>query len=323
MDASLKRMKRIHVSAPINIALIKYWGKEDPQKLIPYNGSLSLTLSDLRTHTILSLSNTFEFVLNDTLQSSEEHDKLRRFMRHFIDDATIDQLRVESTNDAPTAAGVASSASGYAALSLALKTWFTPKMDQDSFHHITRLGSGSACRSLYGGAVVWEKDGSVYSIREQLPNYKMLVLLLNQDKKKFSSREAMRLTVETSPYYRAWVHQATQDLELMKQAIQTDDFKQIGSLMERNFLAMHASMMASTPPVHYINDQSWHVLDSLRHARQHEGLDVYATMDAGPNVKLLYRTQDEERLTTWIQTHFPYPMLSSRIAEGAQVHAFD
>lgn len=312
-------MKTIHVSAPVNIALIKYWGKRDETNVMPYNGSLSLTLSDLRTHTKLHWQGAFRFTLNGELQSPKEHEKLRRFMRHYVDDATIDQLAVESTNDVPTAAGVASSASGYAALSLALKTRFAPDLSDAAFHLRTRLGSGSAVRSLYPGVVVWERDGAVYSLREDFTAYTMLVVILSRETKAVDSRSAMRTTVHSSPYYHAWVDQAERDLVDMKKAILEDDLSKIGRLMEANCLAMHASMMAASPPIHYLNDTSWSILEAVRAART-QGLELYATMDAGPNVKLLYRTLDEARVKAWYKQHFNYPTLRSSIGIGAQVH---
>jgi diphosphomevalonate decarboxylase len=315
-------MKPIHVSAPVNIALIKYWGKRDETEVMPYNGSLSLTLSELRTHTTLQWHDAFRFTLNGELQAPHEHEKLRKFMRHYLDDATIDHLRVDSTNDVPTAAGVASSASGYAAISLALKTRFAPNLPAERFHHITRLGSGSAVRSLYPGVVVWERDGSVYSLREDFSAYTMLVVLLSRETKTVDSRTAMRSTVQSSPYYPAWVEQAERDLAEMKTAILADDLSAIGRLMEANSLAMHASMMAASPPIHYLNDHSWSVLDAVREARM-QGLELYATMDAGPNVKLLYRTVDETRVLTWYHQHFSFATLRSSIGLGAQVHDED
>jgi len=314
-------MKKTHASAPINIALIKYWGKQDSTHVIPFNGSLSLSLEELRTHTYLSSSSEgFIFSLNHQLQSEQEHLKMRTFLSHFTSSESINHLKIESFNDVPTAAGLASSASGFAALARAAKHYYAIDMDDDRLNYITRLGSGSACRSLYSGAVVWQKDGHVYTLKENLDAYKMMVLILSSAQKSISSREAMRVTVETSPYYPAWIKQAELDLTRMKQAIIKDDFALMGRTMEASFLAMHASMMAAYPPIHYVSDQSWAVIDFIQKLRQQTDLRAYCTMDAGSNVKILYRTHDEKDLMHALRQHFTYDILTSRIGKGAYIH---
>jgi diphosphomevalonate decarboxylase len=314
-------MKTIHSSAPINIALIKYWGKQDEQNVIPFNGSISLSLEVLRTHTYLSPSSDgFQFFLNQHKQTHSEHLKIRRFLQHFTNDEQIDLVRIDSFNDVPTAAGVASSASGFAALALAAKTYFSLDLNEQQLNTLTRYGSGSACRSLYSGAVIWQKDGRVYSLREDLNAYKMLVVLISSTQKSISSRMAMQNTVKTSPFYAAWVQQAESDLNNMQNALLKDHFSSIGTLMERNFLAMHASMMAAYPPIHYIQDESWKMIQALRELRETTDIEAYCTMDAGSNVKILYRVQDEEALITYLKAQFAYPILSSRIGQGAMIH---
>lgn len=314
-------MKKIHASAPINIALIKYWGKQDAKQVIPFNGSLSLSLQDLRTHTYLSPSNHgFTFTLNHQLQSDKEHRKLQKFLLNFSDENQINHLQVNSFNDVPTAAGIASSASGFAALALAAKHYFNVEMDENYFNFITRLGSGSACRSLYSGAVVWEKEGQVYTLRENLDAYRMLVLIISASQKTQSSREAMQITVDTSPYYATWIKQAELDLALMKKAILDDDFTLIGTTMEKNFLAMHASMVAAYPPVHYMSDQSWDVIHHIQALREQTDIQAYCTMDAGTNVKILVRRQDEESLIQSLNQRFNFAILSSSIGKGAMIH---
>ena len=201
---------------------------------------------------------------------------------------------METKNEVPTAAGLASSASGFAALALALNAFFGWNLDRRQCSILARLGSGSACRSVYQGFVRWQRgerdDGSdsyAVPLDESWPTLRLAALLLSSDEKPLSSGEAMRQTVATSPEYAFWPRRVAEDMEAVLSALRRRDFFAFGTAVERNALAMHSTMQASVPPVCYWTEKTREAMKTIQRARE-SGLEVYFTMDAGPNVKLLF-----------------------------------
>lgn len=303
LDLNLKLVK---ARAHANIALVKYWGKENEEQVIPYNSSLSLTLDKLYTDTIIESSDKDAFVLNGAVQGSSETEKIIRFVDRFRQAShRKSPVRITSVNNFPTAAGLASSASGFAALATAANRYFNRNMSKNELSVITRFGSGSATRSLFGGFVVWQKDENPYAYEFDSADWDiaMIVVVINKEKKEISSKEAMRKTVLTSPYYPAWVVSAQSDIENMKKAIKKHDFKVVGEITQSNALRMHASMMSAIPPIIYWQPETLNILRIVDELNK-KGLDCYATMDAGPNVKILTRQSKVEtlveELSLWI-----------------------
>lgn len=295
LDLNLKLVK---ARAHANIALVKYWGKEDEEQVIPYNSSLSLTLDKLYTDTIIETSDKDAFILNGIMQGNNETEKIIRFVNHFRQMSHRENLvRITSVNNFPTAAGLASSASGFAALATAANRYFNLNMSKKDLSVITRFGSGSATRSLFGGFAVWQKDENPYAYEFDSAEWDiaMIVVVINNEKKEISSKEAMRRTVQTSPYYPAWVVSAQTDIENMKKAIKKHDFRVVGEITQNNALRMHASMMSAVPPIIYWQPETLSVLRLVDELNK-KGLDCYATMDAGPNVKILTRQSKIEML---------------------------
>ena len=281
----------VKARAHANIALVKYWGKVNEDLVIPYNSSLSLTLDKLYTDTIIETSDQDEFVLNGIEQGKIESEKIFTFIDRFRHmSQRKNHVRITSINNFPTAAGLASSASGFAALATAANRYFNLNLSKRKLSEITRFGSGSATRSLFGGFVVWQKDEIPYAYEFDSADWDiaMIVVVINKDKKDISSKEAMRRTVYTSPYYPAWVENAHFDIERMMKAIKNRDFNVVGEISQSNALRMHASMMAAIPPIIYFQPQTLEILRFVDDMNK-SGLDCYATMDAGPNVKILTR----------------------------------
>jgi len=206
--------------------------------------------------------------------------------------------RVDTTNTIPTAAGFASSASGFAAIVKALDQlhgWSLPDRERSI---LARLGSGSASRSLWQGFVIWHAGSAadgMDSFAEPLPqqwsDLCIGLLVLDSGKKSIGSTAAMRRTVETSALYAAWSAKVASDLVEIRQAIDSRDVDALGGAAESNALAMHATMMAARPPVLYWQESSLAAMRQVWEARQ-DGLLVYFTMDAGPNLKLLFLEKD-------------------------------
>lgn len=300
--------------AHTNIALIKYWGKRDKQLFLPMNSSLSLTLDAFYTDTKVIFDSDLtadEFYLNGILQDSKEILKISRFLDLFceyIGERTF--ARVESLNFVPTAAGLASSASAFAALTLATATALGLNLSREELSTLARRGSGSSTRSLFGGFVEWDMgtgsaDSMAHPIDDADWDIGMIVLAVNTGQKKIASREGMDHTVATSPFYQAWVNTAKEDLQAIKQAIADRDFEQVGQITEHNGMKMHATTLSANPPFTYWSADSLLAQEAVRQVREESGLSAYMTMDAGPNVKVLCRASQMAELVDALSQYLP------------------
>lgn len=288
--------------APANIALCKYWGKRDTELNLPVTSSLSVSLGTLGTRTTVQQAETTEdIVLLNGAPAAPDSDFARR-LNAFLDlfrEPGGPGWRVETVNTIPTAAGLASSASGFAALVLALDDWFGWALDGRSLSILARLGSGSASRSVFTGFVEWhagEAADGMDSYAEPLdlswPDFRIGLWTLSAEAKKIGSRDAMRRTVETSALYRAWPGQCAEDLPGLRSALSDRDIERTGALAERNALAMHATGLGAWPPVLFWLPETVAALRAVWALRD-GGVPVYATMDAGPNVKVLFEANRE------------------------------
>ncbi|MDO5030084.1 MAG: diphosphomevalonate decarboxylase [Corynebacterium sp.] len=297
-----------------NIALIKYWGKRDEAVQLPATGSLSLTLGIAPTTTTVSLIDDSSATADSgTLNGQEMVGKDLSRVQKFLDlvrerAGSASFATVTSTNEIPTGAGLASSASGFAALALAAAKAYGLDYTPEQLSALARRGSGSACRSIFGGLVEWlpgDDDASSHAVA--LPDsgldLSLVVAVLAPGRKKIDSRAAMRRTVQTSPFFPAWVEQVPRDIEQMKAAIAAADFTAVGELAEANAMRMHATMLGALPPVRYWNPDSVAALDLVATLRD-EGTECYATMDAGPNVKVLCRSADAEAIAERFRAEF-------------------
>ena len=313
-------MKQIVIArAPVNIALIKYWGKEDEAKVIPFTGSLSLSVSDLYTTTTIKRSDVgFSFSLNGKQATKEDEVKIKTFLSFFAPEHELEGIEIISENTGPTASGAASSASGFAALSKAANSFFETNFNHEVLSKIARMGSGSACRSLLGGLVVWEKTGEVYTIREDGFDFIMVFVLLTTQKKSISSKQAMKNTVSTSPYYETWVSKTTRDLIAMKHAIHVEDLKTIGELTQSSALAMHASMLSAIPPTLFLTHHSLDIIHAIMDL-QNEGEFAYPTMDAGMHVKILTNAQSLPKVLETLDVFKVKDVIVTRPEKGAHI----
>lgn len=292
--------------APSNIALCKYWGKRDAALNLPVNSSLSISLGTLGTKTGIHLCAGADRIhLNDELQPPES--RFARRVSAFLDlfRAALGNpcFEVHTVNTIPTAAGLASSASGFAALILALDDLAGWGLDKRKLSMLARLGSGSAARSVFDGFVQWYAgsradgvDSYAERIEHEWPEFRIGILELVSSPKAVGSREGMNRTVETSELYKSWPLQAASDLVTLQTAIDEHDFTLLGETAERNALAMHATMLAAWPPLLYLQPESLEHIQKVHRVRA-EGLDVYLTIDAGPNIKLLFLAENESAVS--------------------------
>jgi diphosphomevalonate decarboxylase len=279
-------MKKIIARAPVNIALIKYWGKANADLVLPTTTSLSLTLTDLYTETTFE-EGSFQFFINGIPGDASEVSRVKDVLKHFRDNQVI----IRTHNNFPTASGLASSASGFAALTVGLNAFFQAGYTLQELATLTRLGSGSSCRSLLDDFAIWHQNGSIETLSNPFKDLRMIVVLISESKKSISSREAMKITMATAPSYSSWVKASDEDFQTIKKAIINQDFIQLGETMETNSARLHQVMADSTPPILYQQPESLNVLNMVSTLRQ-QGLIGFATMDAGPNVKILIQGKD-------------------------------
>ncbi len=307
-----------------NIALIKYWGKKNESLILPMNNSLSLTLDAFYTETEVSFLEAYtedQFYLDNQLQDEKATKKISAFLDIVREKAgTTKKAKVISQNFVPTAAGLASSASGLAALAGACNEALKLGLDDQALSRLARRGSGSACRSIFGGFVEWEKghdDQSSYAHPISSDGFEdhlaMVFLLLNEQKKDVSSRDGMRRTVETSSFYQGWLDSVEADLYQLKQAIKTKNFQLLGETMEQNGLKMHGTTLAARPPFTYWSPDSLKAMQAVRDLRN-QGIPCYFTMDAGPNVKVLVQKDHLDKVKTAFSDLFSSQQVISAFA---------
>ncbi len=290
--------------APSNIALCKYWGKRDEELNLPLSSSLSVSMGPLGTHTEISVGAGIDRIVLNDQECGLDTGFAKRLIEYLDLYRTTPDTRFNITTKStiPIAAGLASSASGFAALVLALDDLFGWQLAPKELSILARLGSGSASRSVYTGFVEWHAGASedgMDSFAEPIdtawPEFCMGLLTVSEQEKHIGSRPAMKRTRETSALYAQWPAQVANDLLDIKRALREKDFALLGQTAESNALAMHATMIAAWPPVLYWLPESVALMRNVWDLRE-KGLDVYFTMDAGPNIKLIFLEKDSALL---------------------------
>jgi diphosphomevalonate decarboxylase len=275
-----------------NIALAKYWGKSARGGNLTAVPSLSLTLDALKTRTEVRFDAALTAdtaVLNGVAVTGGGLERVTALLNR-VRKASGEARRaaVVTHNNFPTAAGLASSASGFAALAVAAARAARYRASVAELSSLARQSSASAGRSLFGGFVELEAetDSAVQIAPREHWDVTMLVAVIAAGPKPIGSTGGMVHTAETSPYYPAWVSDAPRLFREVKSAVLARDFARVARAMEHSTLLMHATMMAADPPVLYFRGATVELIDRLRRLRQ-EGAELGFTMDAGPNVKVL------------------------------------
>lgn len=283
-----------------NIALIKYWGKRDLSRNLPAVGSISITLSELFTQMSVAVDETLDADLL-TVNGQPHSSMLPRVQRCLDDVLGADRppVSVVSSSNFPIAAGLASSASAFSALVVAAAAANASQEDPQALARLAGASSGSAARSLYGGFVELKNlrdEISVASIRaaDEWP-LRVVVAITMAGPKSIGSGAAMEISRKTSPFYARWVDQQDQDLAVARTAIETRDFEKLAEIAEHNCLKMHSVMWASRPPVMYWNSATIECMQVIRELRA-DGVAVFFTIDAGPQIKAVCLPQDESRV---------------------------
>lgn len=315
----------VTVIAPVNIAVIKYWGKRDEELIIPLNDSVSATLdtSIMCAKTSVCASPDFkedkiwlnrkkESFSNKRLQNCLQAVKARAITEKSVDENFLSwKVHVCSENNFPTAAGLASSAAGYACLVSALAKLYKVQSDVSS---LARLGSGSACRSVYGGFVRWcagtdpqGTDSIAYQISPSWPGMRALILVVGDAKKKTSSTNGMKISVQTSELLKYRTNQCVPiRTEEICNAIKNRDFKTFAEITMKDSNQFHAVCLDSYPPFVYMNDISHGIIEVIHKYNNLCGEPKVAyTFDAGPNACLYLLEEEVPKVLSLILHTFP------------------
>jgi len=294
--------------ANANIALVKYWGKRDNALILPYNGSISMTCDGLEGKTTVEFSKEYSndiVIINDEELKKDEKDFLGHLERIRKMAGIKDKAKVVCEINFPVAAGLASSAAGLASGTAAAARAAGLDMDKKDLSILTRICSGSACRSIFEGFVEWKRgknsDGTdsyaeIIAEKGHWPDFRMIATVVSFKKKPVSSRAGMAQTVATSPYYKGWLDSVNEDLEKIRKGIKEKNFGLVGETAEYNCLKMHATMMTTRPPIIYWLPGTMEIMQWVRSIRE-SGTPCYFTIDAGPQVKVMCLAKDQKEIS--------------------------
>jgi diphosphomevalonate decarboxylase len=316
--------KTVAWEAPSNIALIKYWGKKGNQ--IPLNPSLSMTLSNLNTRTEIHYKKSKSDVSKITFRfENEENHPFGERVKKYINSLVtyfpflnFMDLHIESQNNFPHSSGLASSASAMSSLALCLcsienslrSSEYSPERFYQKASYMARLGSGSAARSVYGNYVEWgEHDyGSDefanpfnHRIHETFEFLNDSILIISSEKKKLSSRQG-HIRMQNHPFKEARVDQVIENMEKMRKSIKEGNFNKFAKVLENEALTLHSLMLSSNPGFILLKQQTIDIIDKIRNAREYHSIPVTFTLDAGPNIHVIYPLHAKSQVRYLIDT---------------------
>ena len=299
-------MKKMEATAkaPANIAFIKYWGKKDEKLRLPANSSISMNLSNTFTVTSVEFNPRLthdELIINGSKSVGDEIKRVSNHLNLIRNLSKVkDFARVESKNNFPKGSGIASSASGFAALTVAASGAAGLRLSEKELSVLARLGSGSACRSIPDGFVEWKSgDTSEESYAYSLfaPDYWRicdLIAIVGENSKKVSSTQGHAIA-ETSPFYKTRIAGMKNKITEIKSAMTNKDFTKFGEILEAEAVNMHAVMMTSVPPLYYWLPETLKVIAQVVGLRS-GGTECYFTIDAGPNVHVICDEADADKI---------------------------
>lgn len=268
-----------------NIALVKYWGKQDGPGNLPATPSLSITVAGLSTTTRVEAAERDSLCINGEVQRDSKVETLLDAMR---DTFEVPPISIETRNDFPTGAGLASSASGFAALVTAIDGAFDLGLTPQERSTWARRGSASAARSIFGGFATLASGDGTFSGAELLPKHawplEVVIAVTDETPKPVSSSEGMERSRTTSPFYDAWCRSTEADFETACRAVAERDFVALSEVAEHSCLKLHALMLSSRPALLYWNQATIAAIETIRRLRE-AGTPVFYTIDAGPQVK--------------------------------------
>ncbi|NXJ89567.1 MVD1 decarboxylase, partial [Corythaixoides concolor] len=344
--AEERALAMVTCTAPVNIAVIKYWGKRDNDLILPINSSLSVTLHQDQLKTTTTAAASRDFTEDRLWLNGEEADvghprlqaclrEVRRLARKRRGGSAEDaaplslsyKIHVATENNFPTAAGLASSAAGYACLVSALARLYGV---EGELSEVARRGSGSACRSMLGGFVQWQRgerpdgrDSLAHQVAPEThwPELRVLVLVVSGEKKQVASTAGMQTSVDTSPLLK---HRAEvvvpERLALMMRHIRERDFEGFGQLTMQDSNQFHATCLDTFPPIFYLNDLSRHIIALAHRFNAHHGRTKVAyTFDAGPNAVIFTLADTVAEFVEVVRRSFPPATNGDQFVRGLPV----
>ncbi|MBI4167975.1 MAG: diphosphomevalonate decarboxylase [Candidatus Aenigmarchaeota archaeon] len=312
-----------------NTALVKYWGKYNEKLILPMNGSISLTVDKLSTTTTVEFSGDYDNDIVELNGKKAEGKEASRVIEH-LDlirklAKSTPKAKVVSKNNFLTAAGLASSASGFAALTVAGCDAVGLELNKKELSIIARQGSGSSCRSIFGGYVEWiaakssEKSYAKQIAGENYFDIRDIAVVVEAAKRRYTTRESMQATVKTCPFYGSWLKAVKKDLASVRRSILEKDFTMIGKVAELNSLMMHAIALTTTPTI--LNWSPGTI--SLMHAVQDwrmEGLECYYTIDTGAHVHILSLPENSREIIKRVKLiNDVIDVIENRPGKGAEI----
>ena len=303
-----------------NIALVKYWGKSNDELNIPATPSLAITLGDLRTTSLVEESASEVVVLDgERVQDA----KLAGWLELLRKQYDLPPLRIESSSDFPANSGLASSASGFAALTVAISNAFDLRLSLQEQCEWARRGSGSAARSLHGGFVALEPEERSCTVSQVIGEREWdltVVIAITSDRAKTTGSTAgMTASRDTSPYYDGWVGSTLEAFDLGLDAVRKKDFDALAQIAEASCRHMHALMLSTEPALIYWNAATLNCIETVTRLSE-DGIKVFYTIDAGSHLKAVCArnavSQVRDRLSRVDGVH---AVLVSRIGGPAEV----
>jgi len=285
--------------APSNIAFIKYWGRKDEVLRLPENGSISMNLSNLTTTTTVEFNKDFtedEIIINNQKEAQEGN----RAIKHLDRIRSLAKInlkaKVVTNNNFPTGTGLSSSASGFAALTIAGTKAAGLNLSEKELSILARQGSGSACRSIPDGFVEWldgntsETSYGVSLYKEDYWDIADIVAVVSKNKKEVSTTEGQK-SASSSPFFSVRLSGMKNKINLIKKYMKEKDFVKFGELLEAEALELHAIMLTSIPSLIYLLPGSLRIMHMVKKWRQ-EGLQIYFTVNTGQDIHLICQKRD-------------------------------
>lgn len=314
--------------APANIAFIKYWGKRNAKLRLPMNSSISMNLTEIFTITSVEFNHKLKEDLvriDGKVISDEEKERVVKHLNRVRRLAKFRlKAKVESHNNFPKGTGLASSASGFAALTLAASKAAGLNLTEKQLSILSRIGSGSACRSVPSGFVEWKvgnTNESSYARPLHPPDYWGIcdvIVIVGRKSKKVGSTEGHAL-IESSPFFKTRLSGMKKKVDEIKTAMKEKDFSKFGEILEEEAINMHLIMMTSKPALYYWTPETLKIMLKVIEWRD-QGLESYFTIDAGPNVHIICQKQNVDKIKARLaklvgikQVIINYP------AEGARI----
>lgn len=296
--------------APANIAFIKYWGKKNEKLRLPVNSSVSMNLSAAFTLTTVEFSASYKTDEIYFGQQKMDREEAKRVMKH-LDRIrqlakAIMKAKVVTKNSFPKNTGIASSASGFAALTLAAASALNLKLSEKELSILARMGSGSAARSIPDGFVQWKAgktsdDSYAYCLYGQNHwDLRDIIVIVSTERKKTSST-AGHENAASSIFFQTRLKNLPHKIKNLKNALKKKDIKSFGEVVEQEAIELHMIMMTQKPPLFYWNSATLDIIQKVQQWRM-QGIEVYFTLDAGPNVHLICEKTQEKAVLQKIKS---------------------